>query len=115
MIASVINDPELKRTVIVVVIEPENLERMSKGDPATLETKSLGGILPNIDYPENYSVLVAFETDEAELYKKARGDRAEFLRYLERGRRFIKGQDGTENAFKIPGPGSSGEPGGGAK
>lgn len=101
MIAAVINDPGRKRTVIVVVIEPENLERMSKGDPASLETKSMGGILPPIDYPNNYGILVAYEQDEVELYKKARENPLELLRYLERGRKFIRGLDGTENAISL--------------
>lgn len=106
MIASVINIPERKRSIIVIVIEPDNLERMSKGDPATLESRSLGGIMPRIDFPENYAVLVAYELDEVELYKKARA--GELLGYLERGRRFIKGLDGAENSCKISGsPGDS--------
>jgi hypothetical protein len=116
MIASVINDPREKQTVILLIIEPENLERMSKGDPATLESVAMGGVLPNVEYPENYGVIVAYETDSLELYKKTRGgDLGELLRYLNRGRRFIQGVDGTGNAFKIPRPGSPGEPGGGAK
>ena len=83
MIAAVINDPKLKRTVIVVVIEADNMQRMKKGDPATLEHRNRGGILPTIDYPENYAVLVAYEEDEVELYKKAKT--GELLQYLERG------------------------------
>ena len=101
MIATVINDPQLKRTIIIVIIEPDNLIRMGRGDPATLESKNQGGILANIDYPQNYAVLVAYELDEVELYKKVRGNAGEFLRYLERGRQFIKGLDGKENCFTI--------------
>jgi len=103
MIAAVMNFTDQERTVIVVVIEPENLQRMSTGDPATLETESLGGILPPVLYPNNYAVLIAYEQDEVELYKKARENPVALLQYLERGRRFLPG-DGTENAFKVPKP-----------
>ena len=104
MIAAVMNFHDLKRSVIVVVIEADNLQRMKKGDPATLETHSLGGVLPDILYPTNYGVLVAYEEDEVELYKMARtGDGADLLRYLERGRKFLRHIDGTDKAFTIPG------------
>ena len=82
MIASVINIPERKRSIIVIVIEPDNLERMSKGDPATLESRSLGGIMPRIRFSrELCRAPSAYELDEVELYK--RPGLASCLGYLE--------------------------------
>lgn len=101
MITSMLNIHELKTSVLIVVIEPENLERMKKGDPATLESISQGGILPPPLYPLNLGTLIAYETDTAELYIKAQGNTLDFLRWLERGRVFIKGKDGTENSRVI--------------
>lgn len=103
MIAAVMNFTDLKRTVIVVVIEPENMDRMRQADPITLETQSLGGVLPDIQYPTNYGILIAYEpVDEVELYKRARLGGGELLSYLERGRKFLRHVDGPEHSFKIP-------------
>jgi hypothetical protein len=101
MIAAMMNVPETRDSILVVVIEKENLNRMSTGDPATLESLSKGGILPPPMFPLNLSMLVAYEEDETELYIKAQGDKIKFLQWLERGRKFIKGKDGVENTLQI--------------
>ena len=91
----------MQRSILVIVIEPDNLERMKTGDPATLEAISQGGMLQAPTFPQAFGVLVAYEQDDAELYRKAKGNPLEMLRWLERGRKFIKGVDGKENAFVI--------------
>lgn len=101
MIAAMLNIKEMQASILVVVVEPENLERMKTGDPCTLESISQGGILAPPLFPLNLSTLIAYEPDTAELYIKAQGPPLEFLQYLERGRRFIPGKDGTENAKVI--------------
>lgn len=98
MIAAMVNIPELRKSVLVVVIEPDNLERMKTGDPATLESISQGGIMAPPLYPLNLSTLVAYEPDTAELYIKAQCPALDFLRWLERGRQWIPGKDGSENS-----------------
>lgn len=101
MIAAMLNIPETATSVLVVVIEPENLERMKTGDPATLESVSQGGILMPPKFPLRLSTLIAYESDTAELYIKAQGDPLEFLRWLERGRVWVEGKDGVENSRVI--------------
>jgi hypothetical protein len=101
MIAAMLNIKEMQTSILVVVIEPENLERMKTGDPATLESLSKGGILAPPLFPLNFSTLIAYEPDTTELYIKAQGPALEFLQWLERGRVFIKGKDGVENTRVI--------------
>jgi hypothetical protein len=90
------------RSVLVVVIEADNLERMKKADPITLESFLQGGGLKPPMFPLNMSVLIAYEDDQPKLYELAReghtpeGTKALFD-YLERGRVFIEGKDGLEN------------------
>ena len=103
MIAAMLNIPELRQSILVCVIEPENYERMKTGDPATLESFVSGGILPPPTFPLNLSMLVAYEADETELYIKANGNPLEFLRWLERGRKWVEGRDGVEHSTRIKG------------
>jgi hypothetical protein len=101
MIAAMLNIKELQTSVLIVVIEPENLERMKTGDPCTLESLSQGGILAPPLFPLNLSTLIAYEPDTTELYIKAQGPALNFLQWLERGRRFIEGKDGSKNSLNI--------------
>ena len=101
MIAAMMNIHELKQSVLIVVIESGNLRRMELGDPATLESTNNGGLLTPPLYPQNLNILMAYETDEKKLYEMAQGPAQEFLRYLERGRKFYKEIDGVENATMI--------------
>src|SRR5215469_13973417 len=101
MVYAILNVDETRETFILVVIEPENLERMKKADPATLESIYRGGILEAPRYPERLSIMIAYE-DDVELYKRLMaGGRMEFLAWLERGRKFIEGIDGKEQIFKV--------------
>jgi hypothetical protein len=101
MIAAMINFDEMKRSILVVVIESGNLRRMELGDPATLESIYNGGILPPPRYPLNLNVLIAYDVNEKKLHEMARGPVMEFVQYLERGRKFYKEIDGVENASAI--------------
>lgn len=101
MIVAMLNIDKLQESILVVVIEKDNLDRMRKADPFSLESASRGGIMPAIKYPNKFSMLMAYEEDEVELYKIAGSpDKGDLLRYLERGRKFIQGIDGKEHAFK---------------
>lgn len=101
MITAMMNFDEARRTVLLVVVESGNLRRMELGDPATLESIYNGGVLQPPRYPLNFNVLVAYDPDEKKLYEMAKGDPIEFLRYLERGRKFYKEIDGIENTTTI--------------
>lgn len=101
MIAAMVNVHELKQSVLIVVIESGNLRRMELGDPVTLESTNNRGILTPPLYPQNFNVLIAYDTDEKRLNEMAKGSALEFIRYLERGRKFYPEIDGVENAIKI--------------
>jgi hypothetical protein len=101
MIAAMINIDEFQQSILLVVIERDNLERMKKADAATLESVNQGGVLIPPRYPQNFGALIAYEEDDAELYRRAKGNPVELLQWLERGRKFIKGLDGAENVFSI--------------
>jgi hypothetical protein len=98
MLVAMINISELKQSILVVVIEQENLERMKLADPITLESHLAGGMLPPPGYPLNFSVLIAHEEDSEELYKQAKIGGVGFMRWLERGRKFNPSKDGLKNA-----------------
>lgn len=98
MIAAMLNIDELQRSILIIVIESGNLRRMELGDPATLESTNNGGVLTPPRWPLNFNVLIAYDTDEKKLHEMAKGDLADFLRYLERGRKYYKEIDGVENA-----------------
>jgi hypothetical protein len=102
MIAAMLNMDAEGRSILIVVIESGNLRRMELGDPATLESIFNGGVLQPPRYPLNFNVLIGYDPDEKKLHEMAMGDPIEFLRYLERGRKFYKEIDGEENTIKIP-------------
>lgn len=90
MIFSQMDIDSLQQSIIVIVIQPENLNRMRKADPVTLEAKVRGGMLMPARYPNNVSVLVAYEDDEGGLYERIRtGGVMGLLEYLERGRQWL--------------------------
>lgn len=103
MIICAIDLPNPDRTILVMVIEKENLDRMRKGDPITLESAAMGGhVMPRIRHPENLSLLIAYEEDDVELYRMARSqDTVALLRYLERARTWKPEMDGKENMFSL--------------
>jgi hypothetical protein len=102
MIATLVNHDELRTSYLVVVIQPDNLKRMRKADPVTLETVAMHGILPVAKYPDRLAVLIAYEEDEEEVYRVATsGSFAEMSKYLTRGYKFLRDDDGTERAFSL--------------
>lgn len=103
MILACFNFTESKHSVVVVVIEPDNLGRMQKADPISLESLKRGGMLKPVEFPLDMSLLIAYEDDQEQLYKLAQGNPAYFVKYLERGRRWIEGVDGKEHTIPIGG------------
>jgi hypothetical protein len=102
MICAMINIDEVSRSVLLVVIEKENLDRMKRADPITLESIPSGGILGRPKYPNDFNLLVAYEEESAELYKLVQtGSGADLLRYLERGRVFDPNTDGKHHTVKL--------------
>lgn len=102
MIISMVDVDAKKQSILFVVIEKDNLDRMAKADPITLESIPEGGMLPAIKYPQNFSILIAYEPDSEELYRQGKRGGLNLLGWLERGRKFIKGLDGKEHTFKMP-------------
>jgi len=64
MLMSMINLDRLQQTILLVVIQRDNLDRMKKADPITLESTLAGGLLPPPRYPLNLSILMAYEDDQ---------------------------------------------------
>lgn len=102
MLVSSIDIHEQRRTLLLIVIEKENFERMKNADPITLESVNEGGWLPIPTYPANFSILIAYEENDEELYKRAKSGGAAFLAYLERNRKWKPEVDGVQHIMKIP-------------
>jgi hypothetical protein len=76
----------ISESLLVIVIEPDNLERMESADPVTLKSKQLGGLLLPVEHPDNLRVIVAFERESGRVYEfLQRQDRGGLLQYLMRG------------------------------
>jgi hypothetical protein len=102
MIVASFNIEEQRRSVLVVIIEPDNLNRMHKADPITLESILDGGVLPPPRFPNNFGILIAYEEDQPQLLAIAKShDFGALIRYLERGRVFIPGVDGAEHTTRL--------------
>jgi hypothetical protein len=103
MIAAVVDIDEKQQSIVIVVIEADNLARMKQADPITLESIKAGGALVAPRYPANLSLLIAYEEDDAELYRIARSHNAlDLIKYLERGWEFKPAIDGKDKMFHIP-------------
>ena len=80
------NDHPNGESSLVIVIEQDNLIRMQKGDPITLMSKPLGGILDAVHHPAHFRVFVAYQQDSGRAYEfLQRQDKAGLMRYLMRG------------------------------
>ena len=101
MLAAMMDIDELQQSILIVVIESDNLKRMKKADPITLESINNRGALKPPKYPQNFNTLIAYEEDDATLWAKAKRNPVEMLRWLERGRIFDPKTDGMKNAFKM--------------
>jgi hypothetical protein len=103
MIAAMVNIDERQQSVLVVVIEKDNLDRMKQADPITLESIRAGGALVPPRYPLNLSLLLAYEENDAELYRMAKSANSlDFIKYLERGFKFKPEIDGKDRTFHVP-------------
>ena len=102
MMVTMVDNDESKETYLVLVLQPDNLKRMRRSDPVTIETTLTGGVLPVAKYPDRLMMLVAYEEDEVELYKIAQsGDFGAMLTFLRRGYKFDRDIDGTHRAFSL--------------
>jgi len=79
-------------TILVVILDRDNLDRMREGDPFDLRTIAYGDHLP-LDRPiRDLDIVIAYEEDVEPLLKfKETGDLAGLWRHLERGRRHRTG------------------------
>jgi hypothetical protein len=84
------NDSDRLRTIIIVVIEADNLRRMENADPLTLNPLRFGGLLYPVMYPANLQIVIAYEPQAGELYRMIEnGASARTIReYVERGYTF---------------------------
>lgn len=101
MLMTMLNFDDSQWSLLVIVIEEENLDRMKKADPITLESLRGGGIFGPPKYPDNFSLMIAHEVGQDELYVRAKGDLGDFIQWLERGRRWIPGKDGKQEAYFV--------------
>jgi hypothetical protein len=105
MIVAMYNDTRRNYSILVIIIERDNLDRMREADPITLESQDKGGVMPVPRYPRDFSMLIAYEEDQPKIMDYARRhDLAGMIEYLERGRKFIEGLDGAEHSKRIPHP-----------
>ena len=65
MILMQVDNENDKSSYLVIVIEPDNLERMKTADPITLRPQSIGGFIQPIKYPANFGVLDALAAENA--------------------------------------------------
>ena len=90
--------------LLVIVIEVDNLERMIKSDPITLESGVLDGFLPTLESPNRMRLIIAYESDSKKLYEIIRtGNIETILDHLTRGYKFtdVDGKLGTVPAKAI--------------
>lgn len=84
MIFIQLNDDKAKRSMLVLVLEADNFERMKHADPITLMPKACGGFINPIRYPDGFSFIVAFEDDAGRCYE-LQNDPQALIRHLSRG------------------------------
>lgn len=90
MIQTIANDPENKRTYLVVIIERDNFERMKRADPITINPLLEGGTLPPIMFPERFNIVIAYEEDAGPVYEALRrNDMGAVIRHVTRGFTFL--------------------------
>jgi hypothetical protein len=68
-----------KDSLLVIILEEDNVKRMEKADPITLQSALHGGVLIPIEHPGSLQVVVALETDSGRVY--------EFLNRQDKGTR----------------------------
>lgn len=103
MIFIPINDEKREKTLVMLIIEKNNLERMKAGDPITIESVSDGGVLlKKVKYPGNMSWMIAYSEDDRVLYRLARnGDLAGIATHIQRNRKWVPEEDGRNNIVSL--------------
>jgi len=92
MIVMPVNGPD--KTLLVVIIETDNLERMKLADPITLNSVQQGGVV-NIRHPHNCEILIAYEEDTSFIMALGKNNDFEGVyKYLIRGFQFKPEIDG---------------------
>src|ERR1017187_2879932 len=87
MILIQLNDDKTKRSMLVLVLETDNFERMKQADPITLMPKADGGFIHPIKYPDGFSFVVAFEENSGACYA-LQNDPQALIQHLNRGYKF---------------------------
>jgi len=98
MILTMANDDQEHRTILVIVIQKDNMERMKQADPISLDSVARGGMLPVPKYPDRMELVIAYEEDDAALMAAGRAGFQQLVRHLARGYNFKPEIDGTEKA-----------------
>jgi hypothetical protein len=101
MIFAQCDSDEIESTLLIIVLEADNLQRMEKADPITLEVGVPGSILRPIKYPNRVRLLIAYEKDAGRIYQMIREGRdPELLQHLMRGYSYTKLDGGV--ALRVP-------------
>jgi hypothetical protein len=86
MIVFQMEDNSNGESLLVIVIEVDNLVRMEKSDPITLKSAQMGGLLKTVEHPSRFRVIIAYEQDSGPLYEfLQRQDKGGLVQYLLRG------------------------------
>ena len=73
-------------SILVIVIEADNLDRMKKSDPITLKSAQMGGLLKTVGHADRFRVIVSYEQDSGPLYEfLQKQDQGGLMQYLLRG------------------------------
>lgn len=89
MIVAMHDDHKYAHSYLIVIIQPNNLERMKQGDPITLNPSYMGGVLRPARYPTELRVCIGYEHDAAKVREFTdRNDTAGLLEYVQRGYQF---------------------------
>ena len=102
MIVTMLESEESERSLLVIVLNKRNIERMMLADPVTLDSVKRGGALTPPTYSK-FSLLIACEEDEQTLIElvQTKGTRA-LLQHLQRGYVFEEGVDGNDQIIRVP-------------
>jgi hypothetical protein len=104
MIVMQMDNDEDRETIIVIIIEPENLHRMEQADPITLQSGAeRGGFLKTITFPDKLRMIIGYEAEPGRFYEMLQqGRTADMLRDLMRGYQFteIDGKRSGGKEFK---------------
>ena len=84
-------------SLMIFVLQDENIERLKIADPITMESTTLGGFLPPAMFPNHLRIMIAYESDMkkiTEMASKPDGVK-QLIDYLNRGYEYVPGVDGV--------------------